>query len=402
MTVTLQDLQPALDALRTGHMVFVTDPDRPNRGAVLAAAADRVNEDIVNVMVTFARGLVVVGMTAERAERLALTTQGPLSASLEREHYTVSVEAKVGVSTGISSADRARTIQVLGDPHARPEDLVCPGHIFPSIADPDGVLKRPGWTEACVDLARIAGLRPSVAFCHVLDEAGEHADEAHVLEMADKYDVPVVTVGQLIAYRQASETFVTQLSQRTLSTEHGEFLCRVFQNRLDGKSHLAITVGDVRTPDEVLVRLHSECLTGDVFGSARCDCGVQLETAMARIQAAGRGAIVYLRQEGRGIGLVAKIAAYALQESGRDTVQANHDLGFDADERDFTIGAQMLAAMGVRKIRLMTNNPRKVAELSRCGVVVAEREAIECEPVATNRDYLKTKKAKMGHLLDKV
>ena len=402
MTATLQDLQPALEALRTGHMVFVTDPDRPGHGAVLAAAADRVNEDIVNVMVSFARGLVVVALTGERAERLSLSAQGPAPDTLSREHYTVSVEAKDGVSTGISSADRARTIQVLGDHHARPEDLVCPGHIFPSIAHPDGVLKWPGWSEATIDLARIAGLRPAVAFCHVLDEDGEHADEAHVQAIADKHDVPVVTIADLIAYRQAHETFVTQLSQRPLATPHGEFVCRVFQNRLDGKQHLALTVGDVRTPDEVLVRLHSECLTGDVFGSKRCDCGHQLSTAMERIQREGRGVLLYLRQEGRGIGLANKIAAYALQDEGRDTVEANLELGFDADQRDFTIGAQMLAAMGVRKIRLMTNNPRKVSELSRCGVVVANREALEVEPGDANRDYLATKKAKMGHLLDKV
>jgi len=402
VSATLQDLQPALEALRTGHMVFVTDPDRPGRGAVLAAAADRVNEDIVNVMVSFARGLVVVAVTAERAERLSLAAQGPVPETLMSEHYTVSVEAKDGVSTGISSADRARTIQVLADHRSRPEDLVCPGHIFPAIADPDGVLKRPGWSEAALDLARLAGLRPSVAFCHVLDDAGEHADADHVAAMAKQHDVPIITVGQLVAHRRATETFVTQLAQRTLSTRHGDFVCRVFEDRLDGKQHLALTVGDVRTPEPVLVRLHSECLTGDVFGSQRCDCGHQLGAAMERIQREGAGVLLYLRQEGRGIGLASKIAAYALQEEGRDTVEANLELGFEADQRDFTIGAQMLAAMGVRKIRLMTNNPRKVEELGRCGVVVESRESIEIEPVDANRAYLATKKAKMGHLLDKV
>ena len=402
MSPLLQDFEPALDALRTGHMVFVVDPDRADHGAVLVAAAERVNEDIVNVMVTFARGLLAVAITPERAERLALAPQGERPTGLMREHYTVSVEAKDGISTGISAADRARTIQVLADRHARPEDLVCPGHVFPSIAHPDGVLKHPGWSEAVLDLAQMAGLRQAMAFCHVLDEDGEHADEAHVRAMAAEHDVPVVSLGQLIAYRRATETVMTQVAQRTLETRHGSFLCRVFENRLDGKQHVALTVGDVRTPDAVLVRLHSECLTGDVLGSTRCDCGLQLATAMERIQKEGRGVLLYLRQEGRGIGLAAKIAAYALQDQGRDTVEANLELGFEADQRDFTIGAQMLAAIGVRKVRLMTNNPRKVAEIGSYGVAVETREPIEVDPSDANRSYLATKKAKLGHLLDKV
>jgi 3,4-dihydroxy 2-butanone 4-phosphate synthase / GTP cyclohydrolase II len=383
-------------------MVFVVDPDRPDHGAVLTAAAERVNEDIVNVMVTFARGLLAVAITPERAERLSLATQGPRPTGLSREHYTVSVEAKAGISTGISAADRARTIQVLADRQARPIDLVCPGHVFPSIAHPDGVLKHPGWSEAVLDLAQIAGLRQAMAFCHVLDEEGEHADEAHVRAIAADNDVPVVTLRQLIAYRRATESVMTQVAQRTLETRHGSFLCRVFENRLDNKQHVALSVGDVRTPDAVLVRLHSECLTGDVLGSMRCDCGAQLATAMARLQGEGRGVLLYLRQEGRGIGLAAKIAAYALQDQGRDTVEANLELGFEADQRDFTIGAQMLAAIGVRKVRLMTNNPRKISELGNYGVVVDSREPIEVDPSDANRSYLATKKAKLGHLLDKV
>ncbi len=383
-------------------MVFIIDPSRPERGAVLTASAERMNEDIVNVMVTFARGLLAVAITPERAERLALGMQGARPEDLYREHYTVSVEAKEGISTGISAADRARTIRVIADRHARPEELVCPGHIFPSVAHPDGVLKHPGWSEAALDLAQMAGLRQVMAFCHVLNAEGEHADEAHVRKMSADYDVPVVSLGQLIAHRRATEPVMIQVAQRSLETRHGSFLCRVFQNRLDGKQHLALSVGDVRTSDPLLVRLHSECLTGDVLSSMRCDCGSQLALAMKRIQDEGRGVLLYLRQEGRGIGLGAKIAAYALQDQGRDTVEANLELGFEADQRDFTIGAQMLAAIGVRKIRLMTNNVKKVEGISNYGVVVASREPIEIEPNEKNRAYLATKKAKLGHLLDKV
>ena len=402
MSALLQAMEPALDALRTGHMVFVVDTERPERGAILAAAAERMNEDIVNVMVTFARGLLAVAITPERAERLSLGMQGPRPDGLMREHYTVSVEAKAGISTGISAADRARTIRVLADRHARPEDLVCPGHIFPSVADPDGVLKHPGWSEACVDLAQMAGLRQAMAFCHVLDEAGEHADEAHVRKMAAEHEVPVVSLSELISYRRATESVMTQVAQRSLKTRYGTFLCRVFENRLDGKQHLALSVGDVRTPDPVVARMHSECLTGDVLGSRRCDCGQQLAAALTKIQGEGRGVLLYLRQEGRGIGLAGKIAAYALQDKGRDTVEANLELGYEADQRDFTIGAQMLAAIGVRKVRLMTNNPRKVKEIANHGVAVASREPLEVEPNESNRAYLKVKKSKLGHMLDKV
>lgn len=395
-------VQSALEAYRQGRMVLISDSERPERGAIVAACGERTNEDVVNFMATWARGLIALGMLSDRMERLGLELQGPFVQGVERENYAVSVEAREGVSTGISAADRATTIMAACDPRARSEDLVTPGHVFPVLSDRRGVVIRPGWAEAALDVARIAGMRPVATFSQVLDDDGEIMTGDALDAFAEAHALPHVTIAEIVDHRMASESFVNMLTQSTLSTRFGEFLVRVFANELDDRQHLAITLGELRSPEPVLTRVHSECLTGDVFGSMRCDCGPQLDTALRRISEEGRGVVLYLRQEGRGIGLVNKIRAYGLQDSGRDTVEANLDLGFPADKRDFGIGAQMLLALGVRRVRLMTNNPRKVKAMARLGIEVTAREPIEIDPSPHTERYLSTKKAKLGHLLTKV
>jgi 3,4-dihydroxy 2-butanone 4-phosphate synthase/GTP cyclohydrolase II len=395
-------LDDALAALRRGRMLLLIDHVFTDRGGVVVAPAERTSDDVVNFMATHARGLVAVSIPHERLERLGLELQAPFSKDLSRENYTVSVEARVGVSTGISALDRARTIQALGEVRTTADDLVTPGHVFPAAASPEGVLARRGWAEATADLGKAAGLSPCMTFCHVLDDHGEVAIGASLDALAENHGLVKVRLADVVAHRLSHESFATQQTQASLPTGQGEFLCRVFVNQLDEKEHLALTVGEVRSAEPVLVRLHSECLTGDVFHSLRCDCGDQLRHSMESIQSKGRGVILYLQQEGRGIGIVNKVNAYRLQDTGRDTVEANLDLGFDADVRDFGIGAQMLMALGVQRVRLMTNNPRKVAELEAYGIEVVERVGLEFEPHAENEAYLRAKKEKLGHLLELV
>ncbi len=381
--------------------MLVRDTERPHRGGVVMTAAQRTSDDIVTFMATHARGIISLALPARRLERLGIAPMGEVM-DLEHERYTCSIEARVGVSTGISAADRARTVAVAIDPHAGPEALVTPGHVFPSEGDERGLLGRMGWSEAGLDLARIAGLSPAACYCQVLDDEGELAGPEGLDAFAQAHGLVSVTLGDIIAHRRAHESFVTLLSQSTLPTAHGDFVVRVFRDDLDGTQHMALTRGEVRTSEPVLARIHSECLTGDVFGSARCDCGDQLNHALARVASEGRGVVVYLRQEGRGIGLVNKLRAYALQDQGRDTVEANLDLGLPAEARDFTIGGQILLALGVQRVRLMTNNPRKVAGVTSVGLEVTERVSIEMEPTTASQRYLRTKKAKLGHILSKV
>jgi 3,4-dihydroxy 2-butanone 4-phosphate synthase/GTP cyclohydrolase II len=397
-----QALEHALAALRRGRMVLLVDHASPKRGAVVVAPGERASDDVVNFMATHARGLVALALPSERLERMGLELQAPFSNDLERENYTVSVEAREGVSTGISALDRARTIQTLSEPRTEDDDLVTPGHVFPAAAAADGILVRRGWAEAAVDLARAAGLNPAMVFCHVLDEDGEVATGDQLSVLAQTHGLVPISMADIITHRLTHETFATQQTQASLPTAQGEFLCRVFVNRLDEKEHVALTVGEVRSTEPVLVRLHSECLTGDVFHSRRCDCGAQLRAAMEAVQEEGRGVILYLQQEGRGIGIVNKVNAYGLQDEGRDTVEANLELGFGADLRDFGIGAQMLMALGVQRVRLMTNNPRKVAEFEAYGIEVVERVRLEFEPLPENEAYLRAKKEKLGHLLENV
>jgi len=396
------DIAAATDAYRHGQVVVVRDTTRPERGGVVVAAAAQTSDDIVTFMATHACGLVSVALPPDRLERLGLVATGA-PYDLARERLTASVEARTGVSTGISAADRARTIHVIADLASHAEDLVSPGHVFPAVADPGGVVVHPGWAEVGVDLSRVAGVQPLAAtFCRILGPDGEVVTGDDLVAFADDHNLPHITIDDLITHRMASESFVVQLGQSTLPTACGEFMVRAFQNRLTGQQHLALSVGDLRSPEPALVRLHSECLTGDVFTSQRCDCGAQLHEALQRIQEEGRGAVLYLRQEGRGIGLANKVRAYALQDAGRDTVEANVDLGLPADLRDYSIAGQMLLALGVRKVRMMTNNPRKVAGVETQGVEVVERVNIEVVPTEHNQNYLATKKVKLGHLLEQV
>lgn len=396
------DIAAAADAFRHGQVVVVRDTIHPERGGVVVAAASQTSDDIVTFMATHACGLVCVALLPDRLERLGLTATGSVR-DLSRERLTASVEAKSGVSTGISAADRARTVHVIADLASHAEDLVSPGHVFPAVAVPGGVVVRPGWAEVGVDLARVAGVQPLAAtFCRILGLDGEVLTGDDLVAFADDHGLPHLTIDDLVTHRMASESFVVQLGQSMLPMACGEFMVRAFQNRLTGQQHLALSVGDLRGQEPALVRLHSECLTGDVFTSRRCDCGHQLHEALRRVQAEGRGAVLYLRQEGRGIGLANKVRAYSLQDAGRDTVEANVELGLPADLRDYGIAGQMLLALGVRKVRLMTNNPRKVAGLEAQGVEVVERVNLEIIPSADNHHYLATKKVKLGHLLEQV
>ncbi len=395
----------AAATLRQGGMVLIDlmkDPTRPGRGAIVVAAAARTSDDTVNFLASHARGLTAVAMLPERAERLGLTLQRAMHVDVLAdvgERWLVTVEARAGVSTGISASDRAATIQVLARAEARADDLTTPGHVHPTLADPGGIVVRNGLSEAAIDLVRAAGLEPIATFSQVLDDDGELLTDG-IAAFAERHALPTLKVSDLLAHRMANESFVRQLSQATLPTRHGDFLVRAFENRLDGRQHLVLSQGETRSHDAPLVRMHSECLTGDVFHSLRCDCGPQLDEAMRRIAEAGRGIVLYLRQEGRGIGLLDKIRAYALQDEGRDTVEANLELGLPIDGRDYGLAAQILHALGARRVRLMTNNPDKIQTLSSYGVEVVAREPLLVAPSDDNRAYLRTKKEKLGHLLD--
>jgi len=388
--------------LRKGGMALIKDPSRPERGGVVVAAGARTSDDTVNFLASHARGLTAVAILPERAERLGLLLQRglhPDPVADAGERWLVTVEARAGVSTGISASDRAATIQVLARAEARPEDLTTPGHVHPTLADAGGIVVRNGFSEAAIDLVRAAGLEPVATFSQVLGDDGELLTGDALDAFAAQHSLPEVRVADLFTHRMASESFVRQLSQATLPTRHGDFLVRAFENRLDARQHLVLSVGETRSPEPLLVRMHSECLTGDVFHSLRCDCGPQLDEALRRVGEAGRGLVLYLRQEGRGIGLLDKIRAYALQDEGRDTVEANLELGLPVDSRDYGLAAQILHTLGVQRVRLMTNNPEKIRTLTEFGVEVVAREPLEVAPSDDNRQYLRTKKEKLGHLL---
>ncbi len=396
----------AADVLRKGGLALVHDPARPERGGIVVAGASRTSDDTVNFLATHARGLTAVAILPDRAERLGLAPQrgsdGAIALASQAERWLVTVEARRGVSTGISAADRAATIQVLARADARLEDLTTPGHVHPTLADPGGVLFRNGLSEAAVDLVRAAGLEPVATFSQVLGDDGELLCGAALGAWGARHGLIEVRVAELMAHRMATESFVRQLSQATLPTRHGEFLVRAYENRLDHRQHLVLSLGETRSADPILVRIHSECLTGDVFHSLRCDCGPQLDEALRRVAEAGRGVVIYLRQEGRGIGLLDKIRAYALQDDGRDTVEANLELGLPIDGRDYGLAAQILHTLGVRRVRLLTNNPDKIQTITDFGVDVVAREPLEIAASDDNRSYLLTKKEKLGHLLGDV
>jgi len=388
-----------IEEIRRGRMVIVTDDeDRENEGDLVMAAC-KVTPQAVNFMATHGRGLICVPVTEERASHLGLQRMVAHNRELHATDFTVSVDATRGTTTGISAKDRAATIKVLSNPKASPLDLRQPGHIFPLQSSEGGVLRRAGHTEAGVDLARLAGLDPSGVICEILNEDGSMARLADLLKFRKKHGLKICSIRDLIAYRRKSEKLIQREQEIEMPTDFGDFKMLLYRAVVDNHHHLALVKGPIDPDKPALVRVHSECLTGDVFGSRRCDCGSQLHRALAQIAENGHGVLVYMRQEGRGIGLPAKIHAYKLQEEGFDTVQANERLGFPPDLRDYGTGAQILADLGIRKIRLLTNNPRKVVGLEGYGMEIVERVPIRPEPNRHNAGYLKTKKKKLGHLI---
>jgi 3,4-dihydroxy 2-butanone 4-phosphate synthase / GTP cyclohydrolase II len=395
-------VEEAARALREGRMiVLVDDEDRENEGD-LCVAAEHATPEAVNFMARHGRGLVCLTMTEERLRQLDLPPMVSENTAAYGTAFCVSVDARSGITTGISAADRAATIQACIHPGTRGEDLARPGHVFPLQAAQGGVLRRAGQTEASVDLARIAGLYPAGVICEIMNEDGTMARMPELQKFAKEHGLPILTVQALIEYRLRRERFVHRASESTLPTPKGEFRLVAYENELDRQLHLAVVLGEPAKREAALVRVHSECLTGEVFHSARCDCRDQLDMALDRIAEEGAGVLVYLRQEGRGIGLKHKLAAYALQDKGQDTVEANESLGFKPDQRDFGVGAQILSDLGISKIRVLTNNPRKLVGLAGFGLEIVERIPLEAKPSEGNIRYLTTKKNKLGHLLSKV
>ena len=392
-------VEEATAEFRRGRFVLIVDDeDRENEGD-LTIAAERVSPEAINFLATHARGLICVALTEQRCDELHLPPMVEHNTAPHQTAFCVSVEARHHVTTGISAADRAATVRALIDPHTRAEDLLRPGHTFPLRARNGGVLKRAGHTEASVDLARLAGLNPSAVICEVMDTDGSMARLPRLLEVAREHGLVAITVRDLIAYRMRHERIVERMAAPSLPTRYGEFHVHAYRAPVTGEEHVALVMGEVNSEEPVLVRVHSQCLTGDVFASARCDCGAQLETALERIAAERRGVLLYLLQEGRGIGLVNKLRAYELQDAGADTVEANQKLGFPPDQRDYGVGAQILRDLGVRRMRLMTNNPSKYVALAGYGLEIVERVPLEVPPTELTRKYLEAKKRKMGHLL---
>jgi 3,4-dihydroxy 2-butanone 4-phosphate synthase/GTP cyclohydrolase II len=394
----------AVADIRAGRMVVVCDDeDRENEGD-LTIAAEKVTPEAINFMATHGRGLVCLPMTAERLDelRIPLMVQDEENSARFGTAFCVPIEAKQGTTTGISAPDRARTVLAAIDPGTRPQDLARPGHMFPLRAQPGGVLQRAGQTEAAVDLARLAGLYPAGVICEIMSDDGTMARVPDLERFCSTHGIRMITIRDLIQHRMRHERLVRKMADASLPTSYGAFRIHAFESLIDGEHHVALVLGEIRPEDAVLVRVHSQCLTGDIFSSTRCDCGGQLHKALEMISAEGKGVLLYLRQEGRGIGLMHKIMAYQLQDQGRDTVEANEALGFKADQRDYGIGAQILVELGVEKIRLLTNNPRKFVGLEGYGLTIVERLALEIPPSEASRRYLRTKKEKLGHILRSV
>ena len=392
-------IDEAIEDIREGRMIIIVDDeDRENEGD-LAVCAEKVTSEQINFMARHGRGLICLPMTEERLDHLEIPLMVEKNTSPYGTAFCVSIEARAGVSTGISAADRARTVRVAVDPSTRPADLVRPGHVFPLRAAPGGVLKRAGQTEAVVDLARLAGLHPAGVICEVMNEDGTMARVPQLMTFAARHGINVITVADLIKYRMRTERIIRRVAAPDLPTAYGPFRLYAYHSDLEDKTHLALVMGEVRMDEPTLVRIHSECLTGDIFGSLRCDCGRQLDKAMELIAREGKGVVVYLRQEGRGIGLENKLRAYELQDEGKDTVEANESLGFKADLRDYGIGAQIICDLGVNQIRLMTNNPEKFIGLRGFGLEVVERVPLEVPASGITLEYLRVKKEKLGHFL---
>ena len=392
-------VEEAIEDIRQGRFVVVVDAeDRENEGD-LTIAAQFATPEAINFMATHARGLICLCLTAERCDELGLEQMARQNETPLGTAFTISIEAREGVTTGISAPDRSRTIQVAIDPSKNRNDLVTPGHVFPLRARPGGVLERSGQTEAAVDLARLAGLSPAGVVCEIMNEDGTMARVPDLVPFCERHEIRLLTIADLIEYRRRHEKLVERVSQVRLPTAFGEFTAIAYRETLSGKPHVALVKGDVEGADSVLVRVHSECLTGDVFHSLRCDCGEQLELALHRIASEDRGVLLYMSQEGRGIGLLSKLQAYELQESGLDTVEANLELGYPADAREWGIGNQILADLGLTTIRILTNNPKKLTGLEGYGLTVIEQVPIEVEPNPENEQYLSAKREKLGHRL---
>jgi 3,4-dihydroxy 2-butanone 4-phosphate synthase/GTP cyclohydrolase II len=392
-------IEEAIEHFRHGRMVIIVDDeDRENEGD-LAIAAEKVTPAAINFMAKHGRGLICLAMTEERCDELELPLMVRDNTSPFGTAFTVSIEARGKITTGISAADRAATVLTAIDPDTRPADLLRPGHIFPLRAKKGGVLKRAGQTESSVDLAALAGLEPAGVICEIMNDDGTMARVPDLIQVARQHGLALITVADLISYRLRHETLVKKIASPRLPTLYGDFRIHAYRSDVTGDENVALVMGEIAEDDPILVRVHSQCLTGDIFGSARCDCGLQLEQALERIAAEGRGVLLYLLQEGRGIGLMNKLRAYELQEQGHDTVEANERLGFRPDQREYGIGAQILRDLGVRKMRLMTNNPSKYIGLHGYGLEIVERIPLEVPPTDSSRAYLRTKREKLGHLL---
>ena len=399
MPKTFDSIESVIADLRKGRMVIVVDDaDRENEGDLIMAG-QHITPEAVNFMAKFGRGLICVPTTSERLQQLGIERMVKQNRESFKTDFQVSVDAAKGVTTGISAADRSETIRIMAEPTTIPEDLVAPGHIFPLRARPGGVLQRAGHTEAAVDLVTLAGCRPIGVICEIMNDDGTMARLPELTKFARKHKLKIGTIADLIQHRRTREKLVERIEVVQMPTDHGDFLLYLYESRLNGQHHLALVHGDVAGKKNVLVRVHSECLTGDVFRSKRCDCGPQLDEAMRQVAAAGAGVIVYMRQEGRGIGLAPKIKAYKLQEQGYDTVEANVKLGFEMDLREYGLGAQILSDLGLKTIRLLTNNPRKLVGLEGHGLEIVEQVPIKIKPNPHNARYLKTKRDKLGHLL---
>ena len=391
-------VEEAIKEIKAGRFIIVLDDENRENEGDLILAAEKATPEAINFMVRHARGLVCMPMTRERLDELELPLMTLQNTESMQTAFTVSVDSRAGTTTGISAFDRAATVRALIDPRTKKSDLMTPGHLFPLRAKEGGVLRRSGHTEACIDLARLAGLYPAGVICEIMNEDGSMARLAELEKFGERHGLKMLTIESLIRYRMQRECLIRKVSDVSLPTDYGTFRVIGYESILDGQCHLALVAGDPAAPD-ALVRVHSECLTGDVFSSQRCDCGEQLRRALRLISQRGNGVLLYMRQEGRGIGLANKLRAYALQDAGSDTVEANHELGYPADLRDYGIGAQILVDLGVREMRLLTNNPRKVIGLEGYGLMIKERVPLEIEPNSINRRYLETKRDKLHHLL---